>query len=327
MTINGSPHTSGESPNRLIVSVSDIHEEGIGIKSYDLTSVNDAPLPPFTAGAHITFYLPNGIERQYSLCNHPAERHRYVVGVLRKSDTGGSAYLHTAVTVGDQLTISSPRNNFPLVESAEKYLLIAGGIGITPLLSMAEVLADRDADFEMHCCARSPAHLAFSSRLGWLESENQIFYHFDGGDPRMGLDVTHLVSLQHIGSHIYCCGPAGLTDAVRKSTSHWPASSVHFEYFTPPTAAPRGGASFTVIMRSSGAQYEIPVDRSIADVLLENGVPVETSCTVGTCGTCRTRYIAGDPEHNDFVLTDEERSEYVMICCARSKSKTLVLDI
>lgn len=307
--------------------------EAKGINAYELVDPAGAALPPFTAGSHIDVKLAGNFIRQYSLCNDPRERHRYVIGVLNVvGGRGGSKAMHESVRVGDLLNTSAPRNNFSLAQDASRHVLLAGGIGVTPMMAMVETLSARGADFSLLYCSRSPELTAFRDRLKPHAKAGRVVFHHDEGDPARGLDVVAALREHEPGTHLYCCGPGGLMKAVKAATAHWPAGTVHFEFFSAPTAAaaPLRQADrpdiFQVRLASNGAVYTVPPDRSIVEVLRENGVECETSCEAGICGTCRTRYLEGSPEHRDFLLSDEEHEEFVLICCARSQSDMLVLD-
>jgi len=326
----------------LNVRVLSVRYEAEDINAYELVDPDGGELPPFTAGAHIDLHFGEGRIRQYSLANDPAERHRYVVGVLRdRAGRGGSMAIFDNVHAGGIVTISAPRNQFPLARDAKRHLLLAGGIGVTPMMAMLAQLHRDNADFFLHYCTRSLQKTAFRELLGRLGAGGRVRYYHDDGDPRKGLDIATLLREQPDGTHLYYCGPAGFMTAVKAASAHWPKEAVHFEYFTPPTpssitvpGAPATAVNeaaeiqmgFQVRLTSTGALYDVPNDKSIVEVLREQGVDVETSCESGLCGTCRTRYLEGEPEHHDYVLDDDERDEYVMICCARSKSPVLVLD-
>ena len=316
------------------VRVRSITFEGAGILAFELVDPAGLALPPFTAGSHIDVHLPGGMVRQYSLCNDSRDRHRYMIGVLRvAAGRGGSMAMHETVRAGDMLTISEPRNNFGLSATAERHLLLAGGIGVTPMMAMVEELSVRKARFELIYCSRSADVTAFRDRLAPHSDTGRVRFHHDEGDPTRALDLNALLAEHEPGTHLYCCGPQGLMNAVMAATSHWPSGSVHFEFFSAPAAPPRkadvvdaASGSFKVRLASSGQTYLVPPTQSIVEVLRANGVECNTSCEAGICGTCRTRYLDGEPEHNDFVLSDEEHAEFVLICCARSRSALLVLD-
>ena len=325
----------------LNVRVRSVRYEAEDINSYELVDPDGGELPPFAAGAHIDLHFGDGRIRQYSLANDPAERHRYVVGILRdRAGRGGSVAIFENAHAGRIVTISAPRNHFPLAKAAQRHLLLAGGIGVTPMMAMLAQLERDNADFLLHYCTRSLQKTAFRELLARTGVAGRVRYYHDGGDPRKGLDIAALLRERPDGTHLYYCGPSAFMRAVEAASAHWPKEAVHFEYFTPPTpsvsiAAPGAPgialnadcpASFQVRLASTGALYDVPNDKSIVEVLREQGVDVETSCESGLCGTCRTRYLDGEPEHHDYVLDDDERDEYVMICCARSKSSVLVLD-
>ncbi len=324
-------------PDTLSVLVRQIRFEGKGINSYELTDPDGDELPPFTSGAHIDIHLslPKGGEvvRQYSLCNDPAERRRYVIAVLNdEGGRGGSTGLHDTLHVQDIVTISRPRNNFTLDESAAKVILLAGGIGVTPLKSMAHRLESAGVDYELHYCTKDRAFAAFEDEMQKLADRGRLHYHFDGGDPSRGLDIKQLLSDPAPGTHVYYCGPSGFMKACADAASGWDRSAVHFEHFKPPvdpaaaaSTAPPGG--FIVELASSGRRIEIGADESIADKLNAEGVPVETSCQSGLCGTCKTRYKSGTVDHRDYILDDAERDEYMTLCVSRCEGELLVLDL
>ena len=314
----------------MLLRVEAIHDETPTIKTFALVDPEGLELPAFTAGSHVDLTLPDGQVRQYSLSNAPVERQRYVLGVLRESSgRGGSRQMHERVVAGDLLQVSLPRNNFPLDESAVRHLLIAGGIGVTPLLAMVNRLRLIGADFELHYCTRDAAHTAFRTFLGEDDVAPRVQLHHDGGVPGQGLDVASLLATVAPGTHVYCCGPAGLMAAVQAASAHWPIGQIHFEHFAAPImAAGTGGlAAFEVELASTGAVYRVPPDRSILSVLLSEGVLVDSSCEAGVCGTCTTRYLSGEPDHRDFVLSDAEQRDHLMVCVSRAKSARLVLDL
>ena len=313
----------------LQVKVAARREEADGIVGLELVSVDGAPLPGFTAGAHIDVHLPGGLLRQYSLCNAPHEQHRYQIGVLRDTNSrGGSVAVHEALKVGDLLTIGVPRNQFALVP-AQHSLLLAGGIGVTPILCMAEALAASGASFEMHYCARSPARQAFRERIAGSGFADRVVHHYDDGDAAQKLDLEALLSQADPATHLYVCGPAGFIAHVVETARArgWPESQVHFEYFGAAPVTADGNGAFDVKLASSGQVYTIPADRTVIQVLCEHGVDVPVSCEQGICGTCLTRVLEGEPDHRDQYLTDEERAanDQFTPCCSRARSSLLVL--
>lgn len=302
------------------------------INSFELVGSNGQTLPTFTAGSHIDLHLRDGMIRQYSLCNDPRETDRYVIAVQREEQgEGGSKAVHDTLQAGDLLTISPPRNNFPLSQDAERHLFLAGGIGITPILSMMTACRSAAAEFELIYCTRSPAQTVFHDRFA---GSGNVTLHHDLGDLARNFDLAARLAEPVPGTHVYYCGPTGFMRAVEAATADWPKGTCHFEYFTTPqTDAPAQAAgavaegAFQVRLESSGATFDVPPDKSIIEVLRDNGIDVETSCESGLCGTCRTRYLAGTPEHHDLILDDDERSSDVLICCARSLSPLLALDL
>lgn len=320
--------------NKLQVRVQQIRYEAIDIVSLSLVDPSGADLPEFTAGAHIDVHLPNGLIRQYSLCGPVSEKNNYLVGVLNEyPGTGGSKFVHENLRVGELLEISEPKNLFKLNSSAERHLLIGGGIGITPILSMSHTLERQKAEYRLHYCSKSLENTAFHKEIVETVKHGKLQFHFDGGNPENGLDVKAELLDYVDGTHLYCCGPQGMMDAVRESSSHWPAGTVHFEFFSP-DAIPKTESEelaeeseFQIRLATSGQVLTVPAYKTIVDVLRENGIFVETSCEDGFCGTCLTRYLEGEPDHRDEVLDDEDHEEYVLICCARSKTPELVLDL
>jgi ferredoxin-NADP reductase len=288
-------------------------------------------LPPFKAGAHIDVHVRRGCVRQYSLCNDPVEGTRYVVAVQREeTGRGGSRAMHDELRVGAMVSISPPRNFFPLVRGATRHLLLGGGIGVTPMIAMVAELEARGEPYHLHYCTRSAEKTAFMERLAPLITAGQVSLHHDGGVPSQGLDVVALLHDYDPGTHLYYCGPAGFMAAIKAASDHWPKGTVHFEYFSPP-AEPATEAvedqPFRVKLARSGLDLEVPQGKTIVDVLRENDVFIETSCQEGYCGTCLTRCLAGEPDHRDSVLDEDDRKEFIMVCCSRSKTPVLTLDL
>ena len=297
------------------------------ISGYELVDPRGRDLPRFTAGAHICLRL-GGLFRDYSLWNDPAERRRYCIAVLREAEKDGvSRQLHDTIRAGDLVDVSLPRNNFPLAPGAERYLLIAGGIGITPIMSMVAELRRQRADFQLHYCTRSPERTAFLDDLGLLAARGRVHFHYDGGDPARGLDIAATLRDPPPGTHLYYCGPAPLMVAASEATKAWPAGAVHCEYFTAPAIGFEEDQPFRVRLARSGVEYDVPAGETIVDVLRSHGIAVRTSCELGYCGTCLTRYVGGEPDHRDQTLEARDRERYVLICCARSKSPVLELDL
>lgn len=310
------------------VRVTRITWQAPGIHSFELKPLAGV-LPAFTAGAHVEVLLPNGMRRPYSLHNGPGETHRYEIAVQREdSGRGGSRSLHDGVRVGDTVTIAPPANCFALNEGATRHVLIGGGIGVTPLLAMAHRLRELGADFCLHYCGRSLERMAFLDEAKTLVAPADLVLHVDGGDPRNGLDAARLLAERQPGTHVYCCGPVGLIAAVRAAASHWPADSVHLESFAAPAlplAAMPGDAEFEVEIASTGEVVPVRADQSILDALRTRGYACDSSCEAGTCGVCRTGLLEGEADHQDFVLTDEEQADWMMVCVSRAKAGRLKL--
>jgi ferredoxin-NADP reductase len=310
--------------------VSKVRREAQDIASFELVDPLGLELPRFTAGAHLDVRIQENIRRQYSLCNDPQERHRYVIAVLNEpAGRGGSRSMHETITVGSVLLVSPPRNHFPLAgREARFHLLLAGGIGVTPMLAMIAELERRASAWQMHYCTRSPSRTAFLDRLQPLIAAGKVELHHDDGDPARGLDIKRTLQTFEVGTHVYFCGPPGFMSAAKASVGAWPPFNVHCEYFTAAEDRPDAlNAPFQIKIKKSGQVLDVPADRSIVAVLRENGFEVETDCEDGYCGTCITRYLEGEPEHRDTVLSEDERKRYAMICCARARSSMLVLDL
>lgn len=317
---------------QLTVRVARKTVEADGICSFELVAADGAPMPAFSAGAHIDVHLPGGLTRQYSLCNAPAETHRYLIAVLRDAASrGGSLAMHDRVQEGELLTISAPKNHFPLAPQAASHLLLAGGIGITPLLCMAEHLAATGGAFELHSCTRSKARTAFAERIGNSTFAAHVHWHFDDSDAAQQIDLAAVLGTPGAGRHLYVCGPQGFMDAVlRTARAHgWPAEQVHHEYFAAAPVDAQGNRPFEVRLASSGRLIAVAADQSVVRALADAGVNLPTSCEQGVCGTCLTRVIDGEPEHRDQYLTPEEQAanDQFLPCCSRSKSARLVLDL
>ncbi len=316
----------------LPVQVRQIRLEATGIHSYELCASDHERLPPFTAGAHIDVHLPGGLVRQYSLSNDPTETHRYVIGVLKDPNgRGGSLRVHEALRVGDTVRVSAPRNQFGLHAGQTSALLVAGGIGITPLKSMAHSLLKAGTPFTLHYCARSCAVAAFTEELVALNrlAPGSVRWHFDNGQVGAGLDLAALLENQPEGTHLYFCGPPGFMKACSQASVQWLPGTVHSEHFQAPTReeplAPATGA--TVRLSQSQRELVLPEGGNLLDLLRENGVHVPTSCESGLCGTCKTGYANGEVEHNDFILGDDEKSSCFTPCVSRVTSRSITLHL
>lgn len=314
--------------------------EAEGILSFELVSPQGQALPEVSAGAHLEVRTPAGPLRHYSLCDAPWQRSHWRIGVLdAPNGRGGSRAMHEQLRPGQLLEVSEPRNFFPLAAEASHHVLLGGGIGLTPLLAMAEQLARDGASWELHVCTRSLERTPFRDRLLAAAWAGRVHLHHDGGDPAKGLDIAALLLTPRPDAHVYCCGPAGFMQAATTATAHWPTGTVHFEHFgaaAPAIAAaaePGAGAISNpnadglVVLKSSGREIRIPAGMTVLHALRAAGIDCLSSCEAGVCGTCETRYLEGEPVHNDHVLSDADRRELVMICCALPGPKPLVLDL
>lgn len=302
-----------------------------GIAGVELVAANGGALPSFSAGSHIDVHLGEDLLRQYSLWNNPSETHRYCLGVLREeAGRGGSEAVHK-LQLGDPLKISAPRNNFELVNDAKQSLLLAGGIGITPILSMAQTLHDNGTGFTMHYCARNSVRMAFQDLIAASDFADKVQLHFDDGAAEQKFNMDVLSQAPADGTNLYVCGPAGFMDAVLASAKGaWPAAALHREYFSADVSAPNGeDRAFKIQIGSTGDILDVPTDKSIIEVLTTIGIEIPTSCEQGICGTCLTPVLQGTPDHRDLVLTEEEHddNDQMTLCCSRALTDLLVLDL
>jgi vanillate O-demethylase ferredoxin subunit len=315
----------------LAVKVLRKKQEAQDIASFELARADGGPLPAFSAGSHIDVQLPNGLTRQYSLCNDSVEQHRYRIAVLRDAASrGGSVAMHEAVNEGDTIHISEPRNHFPL-QHAQRSLLFAGGIGVTPLLCMAQRLAKIGADFTMHYSTRSPERTAFREEIAASTFASNVQFHFDSGAAGQILNVPAALGQVDAGTHIYICGPAGFINHVLQNAQGmgWPASQIHLEYFASTPQDTTADTAFEVKIASTGKSYTVASDQTIVHALQQHGIEILTSCEQGVCGTCITRVLEGECDHRDLYFTDEEKAKNDQFtpCCSRAKSRVLVLDL
>lgn len=312
------------------VRVADRRQETEDIISVDLVRTDGAALDAFTAGSHIDLLLGDGMTRQYSLCGRPGTSESYRIAILQEEHSrGGSITAHRRLTAGAVLRIGFPRNLFPLDETASNYILIAGGIGITPILSMAYRLHEMGGDFELHYAARSEARAAFLEELRASPFRDRVTAYVGGEPTCMRFDALKVLSNPKPDSRIYCCGPVRLNDAVAAAakSAGWPAASVRFERFSVRPDDP--DTTFTVVARRSKLRLAVPVGRTIMQVLQEAGVSVASSCQSGVCGTCLTPVVEGLPDHRDQWQTDAEKAsnKRMTICCSRSHTSEIVIDI
>jgi ferredoxin-NADP reductase len=320
----------GTQPDELFeLVVATRHEVAEGIVALELTAPGGGELPAWAPGAHIDLVLGPELERQFSLCGDPADRSRWRIAVLREdAGRGGSAYVHDRLAGGAHVRARGPRNHFPL-EPADDYLFIAGGIGITPLLPMIAQAAQAGAEWRLVYGGRRAASMAFVDELaacGSAPSRIDLWPQ----DERGLIDLDTLLAEPRPGCRIYCCGPEPLLEAVDRLVGGWPPHTLRTERFSPKAHALDGPTSgFVVRLDYSDLEVRVGPDQSIAEAVEAVGIDIVTSCREGTCGTCETVVLDGVPDHRDSILSDEERAanDLMMICCSRSFSPVLVLDL
>lgn len=296
---------------------------------FDLRDEEGRDLPEFEPGSHVVVTAPNGQKRRYSLCNSVAERKRYVIVVKREENgRGGSLSITSDLREGDSIDVEPPANDFPMSTTTPRsYIFIAGGIGITPVRAMAlHIAAQGKTNWKLYYFTRSPEITAFREELADPAFAGNVVIHHDNGAPDEAYDLWPVLE-EPSGAHLYCCGPKGLMDAVRDMSGHWPDNTVHFEDFVGAEATRADDTAFNVRLERSGQLVEVPPGTSILDALRRNGHALPSSCESGTCGTCRTRYTAGEPDHRDLVLSDREKEREIMVCVSRARSPELTLDI
>ncbi|MGR3502486.1 PDR/VanB family oxidoreductase [Pseudaestuariivita sp.] len=294
------------------------------ITEFTLTPADAAALPGFTPGAHITVQTPSGAMRRYSLVNDGSAPDSYVIALKREpASRGGSASMHDVALEGTRLQVEPPQNDFALQDTPEP-LLIAGGIGVTPILSMARHLTAQQKPFRVIYCSRSAEEAAYLDELTAMGPH--VTVHHDHGDFDEMYDFwDHFETPQ--AHHVYCCGPAPLMEEIKAMCGHWPEGRVVFEDFKPVEAVKPDDTPFAVTLRSSGQTVDVPADRTILEALRDAGIATASSCESGTCGTCKCTLVAGEADHRDMVLMDEEKTSRIMICVSRAKSAELVLDL
>ena len=295
------------------------------VAKYEFASVDGSELPPFAAGAHIDVVIAPEYQRQYSLAGDPADRSRYVLGVLREPDgRGGSALMHRAFREGRRVFVAKPANHFPLHEDAALSLLFAGGIGVTPMIAMANRLHAIDKPFEFHYSAASRRSAGFLADLAQAPWADRVRYHFKDEGARA--DLQALLPDHAPGYRVYTCGaPRFMNGVFEAATAHgWPEDAMHREFFSVPEAEGWTNHPFVLRLANSGRSLQVPADRSATDVLAEAGLAIDTKCSDGLCGVCATRYdraASGEIEHRDFVLSRKEREQRVILCCSRAKEE------
>lgn len=317
---------------RIRVAVSRVADEAPDIRSFVLEPVDGAALPPCTPGSHIDVYLQPGLTRQYSLCNGPQEQGHYQIAVKKEpASRGGSRHMHEQVRPGDRLEISAPKNNFALDAGASPCLLVAGGIGITPLLSMAKHLVAAGREFELLYFSRAVAQTAFHALLSSPQFGRRVAFHYALEPDAVRAYLRRKLWQRDGDTQLYLCGPRPFMDLVEQTAAAtWPPASVHLEYFgADPQASAGPRASFVVRLARSGLACEVGTGQTVVDAVAAQGVQIETSCEQGVCGTCLTGVLAGTPDHRDVFLTDDEKQagDKFCPCVSRSLGPELVLDL
>lgn len=312
--------------------VNSVRSVGSGIQSYEFLPEAGDEWPAFTPGSHIDVKVDEKHIRQYSLCNNPADKNRYVIAVKKdEQGRGGSKLLHETIQPGDVVEIGAPRNNFPLDMGFEHYVLVAGGIGVTPLLSMAYSLQAANKSFELHICARDEAAKPFADDLQDVPFADAIHFYLDNADMQQRFNIETALGRYKNGTALYLCGPGGFMSAVIQTgeTLGWPQAAMFSETFAPPKIDASENKPFEVFLARSKKTLTVPADEFLIDVLHGNGHPVMCSCTQGICGSCITPVLEGVPEHRDAVMSDAERdsNKQMCVCVSRAKSERLVLDI
>jgi tetrachlorobenzoquinone reductase len=313
--------------NGLIdVIVSNVEAEAEGTTSYELRRPANKWLPTAEPGAHVDVHLPNGLIRQYSLLAAEYMPQSYRIAVKRdEMSRGGSRYIHDELHPGTRLTISAPRNHFPLEEDARHTIFIAGGIGITPIWCMLQRLHALKRSWVLHYSCRTASQAAFFRQL---KKYPQARFHFDDEQGGQFLDLASIVRAAPEDTHLYCCGPLPMMSAFEQETAAWPRDQIHVEYFSP-KKLDASERAFEVELSRSGRVVTVASDSTILGALQKAGLNLAYSCEQGICGTCETRVISGKPDHRDSVLTEAEKAlgDRMMICCSRSLTDRLVLDL
>lgn len=295
------------------------------ITEFTLEPTTSISLPSFTAGAHLTLRTPSGAMRRYSLINDGTAPTCFVLGIKREAASrGGSQSMHEQALVGTELAVTSLENSFALSEAPD-YLLIAGGIGVTPIYAMARELERKGKPFRIIYCTRTAEETAYLDELR-AEFGARLHVHHDDGDPTQAFDFWDEFE-EPRKTQVYCCGPKPLMAEIDALSGHWPEGRVNFEDFRPVETVRPDDMPFEVELKRSGRIITVPAERSILEALRDAGVATTSSCESGTCGTCKTGLISGDVEHRDMVLMDDERDSHIMICISRAHAGRLVLDL
>lgn len=308
--------------------VTDMRQETARVRSYELRDPDNWELPPFGAGAHVDIRLENGIIRQYSLCSDPGDRNFYRIAVQAEAEgRGGSLAVQDQLRPGAKVALSLPRNHFPLHVEAARHILVAGGIGITPFISMMEQLDQQNTEYILHYCGRDPASMAFHDLLLQPHRRGKVYFHYSETDQPNLLDLSQLAASAQSGDHLYCCGPGALIDAFLSATCALPPDTVHYEKFGGAAASGEGDIAFSVELASSGRTIDVGTHETILEALRRENVEVDASCEAGVCAACKTRYLSGTVIHRDLLLKGDDQKEFLIPCVSRCAGDKLVLDL
>src|SRR5262245_8198662 len=298
-----------------------------GIHILEFRDPSGRQLPEFSAGAHIAVRVPNGMLRKYSLCNDPSERDRYQIAVKREDNgRGGSCSLIDDTKAGEELAVTAPVNDFGLPPRGQDFLFIAGGIGVTPIMAMIRQVMSEGKRFRLFYCSRSPEATAFREELSAPQFKDTVTIHYDQGEVSRLLDLRPILAERRNREHLYSCGPRPLMEAVRAMRDQWSPTAVHFEAFSEAETHKADDKPFKITLARSGAVLDVPTTKTILEVLRDHGLEVPSSCETGTCGTCRTKMLAGEADHRDLVLADHERKDNIMICVSRARGEEITID-
>ena len=327
-----------ETMESIELVVDSVSNETARVRSFVFRRPDGGLLPSFEAGAHVEVTVTGDdgqeLARCYSLCSEPGARDTWRLGVLREAaGRGGSDAVHRSWLPGTRVRFSEPKNHFPLARgplaAGAQHVLVAGGIGITPLLAMARTLQALGQDWALHYCARNLEDAAFVQELREL-AQQRLHLHLDNGDRAQGLDVPALIAALRPGSHVYVCGPRGLNEAViaAASSAGWERDRIHHEFFTAATPA-AGDGSFPVRLQASGLTVNVGADESVLDALIRENIQPLYDCKRGECGLCAVSVVSGEIDHRDYVLSDSDRTSgrQMCICVSRVRSGELVLDL
>ncbi len=319
------PQQAQEMMTLVIKSKDEIAE---GIFAFELAREDGSDLPEFTAGSHLDVVVPNGETRKYSLCSDPMDCSSYRIAVKREeTGKGGSKSLCDEAKAGDKIQLAAPRNDFALAPRVPNFLFIAGGIGITPIMSMIRHLdATGEAKYKLIYLTRSPGVTAFLDELSEPHYRGKVTINHDEGNPDKFFDLWPVLEKPQ-GRHVYCCGPRPLMEEVRALSGHWSNEAVHFEDFGAEAGAAKpDDKPFRVKLAKSGEVIEVPVGVTIMEAMRAAGHRVPSSCEAGSCGTCKTKLISGTPDHRDLALADFERHDHIMLCVSRALSEEIEID-